>query len=96
MDRKKYSYDVKKQVVEMYFEGHPIVDIVTKFEISNRRRVHEWVKKVKENGYDALNDTRGHKSKGKSKKEDQTLEEKYERLQLENLYLKKLLDLKRG
>lgn len=93
---KKYPYEVKKQIVEMYFEGHSVPDLVEQFDVKNRRRIYEWVNKVRAGGYEALGDLRGSQSKGKSKKEKYTLEEKYERLKLENEYLKKLLDLKRG
>lgn len=80
----------------MYFEGYMVTELVKKFDIKNRRRVYEWVAKVRELGYDGLYDARGARSTGKKKKEHQTIEEKYKRLELENLYLKKLLDLKRG
>ncbi|MEH7239581.1 helix-turn-helix domain-containing protein [Bacillus sp. JJ1562] len=90
-----YPYDLKKQVVEMFLEGHSASELAKKFEIKNQRRVYDWVEKVRADGYSALNDTRGQKSKGKSKKK-KTLEEEFELLKLENEYLKKLLDLKRG
>ncbi|TCP16200.1 helix-turn-helix protein [Scopulibacillus darangshiensis] len=99
MDRRnprKYPYDLKKQVVEMYLEGHPLNELVEKFDLGNVRRVYEWAKRVREGGYKALNDQRGLKSKGKRRKNGETPEEEIERLKLENQYLKKLLDLKRG
>lgn len=98
MDKKKqtYSFDLKKQVVEMYLEGTSVIDLTDKFNLGNRRRVYEWVDKVRTGGYEALKDLRGINSKGKSKKEKESLEEENERLKLENEYLKKLLDLKRG
>ncbi|HED0876548.1 TPA: helix-turn-helix domain-containing protein [Campylobacter jejuni] len=95
-NKNTYTYDLKKQAVEMYFEGHSVPDLVDEFEIQNRRTLYEWINSVKTEGYQALYDHRGRKSQGKKKKEGQTLEEKYEHLQLENEYLKKLLDLKRG
>lgn len=95
-DTKKYPVELKKQVVEMYLEGHSPTDLVKKFEIKNVRRVYEWAAKARKHGYGALDDKRGLNSTGRKKKEAQTLEEKYERLKLENEYLKKLLDLKRG
>lgn len=91
-----YSYDLKKQVVQMYFEGYTVMDLIKKFNIKNRRTVYDWTAKVREFGYEGLYDTRGSRSTGKKKKEHETTEEKYKRLELENLYLKKLLDLKRG
>lgn len=80
----------------MYLQGVPTSELVVKFELSHRRRVSDWVRKVREGGYEALKIQTGAKSKGKSKKGQLSLEEKYERLLLEVEYLKKLLDLKRG
>lgn len=80
----------------MYLEGYSGSEVAKKLEVRNARRVTEWVSKARESGYGALEDKRGLKSKGKSKKEELAIEEKYERLKLENEYLKKLLDLKRG
>src|SRR5690625_7962355 len=94
--RRTYSFDLKKQVVEMYFEGYTVKDLVEKFDIKNRRRVYDWTATVREYGYDGLYDARGSTSTGKKKKQGKTSEETYERLELENLYLKKLLDLNRG
>jgi len=94
--KKRYAFELKKQVVKEYFEGYSVPDLVEKYGIGNRRRVYEWATKVREGGYAALEDKRGLKSKGKKKKDELSLEEKYERLKLENLYLKKLLALKRG
>lgn len=93
---KTYSYDLKKQVVEKYLEGHSASELVDEFEIKNRRTIYDWVNKAKIEGFKGLEDQRGLQSKGKSKKDEDTIEQKYERLKLENMYLKKLLDLKRG
>lgn len=93
--KQKYTFDQRKQVVEKYLQGELVDNLVEEFQLSNRGMVYDWVKKVKANGYAALNDQRGLRNKGK-KKEEPTLEEKYERVCLENQYLKKLLDLKRG
>ncbi|MFA9560692.1 helix-turn-helix domain-containing protein [Evansella sp. AB-rgal1] len=93
---KNYPYEVKKQIVEMYFEGHSVTDLVEQFEVRDRRRIYDWIEKAREEGYRALEDGRGLRSTGKKKKEEQSLEEEYEKLKLENEYLKKLLDLKRG
>jgi transposase-like protein len=87
---RKYSYDLKKQVVEKYFEGYSVPDLVQEFDIKNRRRVYEWIHKVKQGGYEALYDGR----RLKTKKNHQITE--IERLKLENEYLKKLLELQRG
>jgi len=91
----KYPVELKQQAVESYLEGHSVSEIVSKFDIKNPRRIYDWVARVKECGYEGLNDRRGLHRIGTKKNED-TLEEKYMRLKLENEYLKKLLDLQRG
>lgn len=91
-----YSYDLRKQVVEMYLEGHAASDLVERFNLSNSRNIYDWVKKAREGGFKALEDHRGLHNKEKAKINELSIEEKYERLKLENEYLKKLLDLKRG
>lgn len=81
----------------MYLEGYTGSEVAKKLDIANRRRVLEWVQQVKtDGGFKALDDKRGLKSNGKKAKNESTLEEKYVKLKLENKYLKKLLDLKRG
>lgn len=94
--KRKYPYELKKQIVEEYLEGNPASELEEKFEVGNRRRITEWAKIVREQGYQGLEDQRGKKSKGKSKKEEKSLEEKYELACLEIEYLKKLLHLQRG
>jgi len=90
-----YGFDLKKEIVELYFEGHSAVDLAKRFELSNRRRVSEWVKQVREAGtFEVLRDTRGLANKGKTKLFKEALKEENERLTLENLYLKKLIALK--
>lgn len=96
VNQKSYPVELKKQVVEMYFEGYSTSYLVKKFNITSRRTVNNWITKARKHGFKGLNDARGLHSTGKKKKEEQTLEQKYERLKLENEYLKKLLDLKRG
>lgn len=88
----KYSYDLKKQVVEKFFEGYGVPELMEEFQIK-KRTVYDWITKVKEGGYEALYDNRGMKNR-KTEKESYMTE--IERLRLENEYLKKLLDLKRG
>lgn len=91
-----YSFELKKQVVELYFEGYSAVELVERFDLGNRRRVTEWTKKVREAGtMDALKDTRGLSNKGRTREKKESIAEEIERLKLENLYLKKLIDLKR-
>ena len=90
-----YDFQMKKEVVELYFEGYSAVELTERFKLGNRRRVSEWAKKVRDAGtMEALKDTRGLANKGRTKKKKETIEEENERLKLENLYLKKLIELK--
>ncbi|WP_153062651.1 hypothetical protein [Metasolibacillus meyeri] len=79
----------------MYLAGTSTAEIMETFPIANRRRVTEWVKAVREaNTLEVLLPNQGRPHKNKEKQE--SIEAENERLKLENLYLKKLLDLKRG
>lgn len=92
---KRYPYELKKEVVELYFEGESATELTEKFNISNRRRIYDWVAIVREHGYTALE--RGvPKTTDEIESQETTLKEENTRLKLENEYLKKLLDLKRG
>jgi len=41
---RKYPYELDTQVVESFFEGESAIDLTEKFEVSNRRRIYDWVK----------------------------------------------------
>ena len=89
--RKNYTFELKKQVVELYMERHTAIELAEKYEIADRRRIYEWVNKVKEAGtMDALKDTRGLANKGKTKEVKYSMEKEMERLKLENDYLKNI------
>jgi transposase-like protein len=90
-----YTFEFKKQVIEKYFEGYSSTEVAKIYNI-HRRRVSEWVKIVKEGGYEALLTKREKVAKQKQSPVEKSLEEKYLLLQLENEYLKKLLDLRKG
>ena len=91
-----YPFEMKKKVVELYFEGHSATDLAKRFDLTSRKRVTDWVSKVRKAGtMDALNDTRGLSNKGITRKKKESMLEENERLKLEILYLKKLIDLKR-
>ena len=95
VEHKKYSFETKKKVVELYFEGKSAITIAKENNISSDRRVLAWSKKVRDaNSFEVLRDTRG-KRKHKVVNKSKTLEEENERLRIENLYLKKLLDLRK-
>lgn len=89
---KTHSYDFKKRIVEKYFEGYAVRDLLKEYQLK-KRTVYDWITLVKEGGYEALYDRRGRKNR-KNEKEHYLTEN--ERLRLENEYLKKLLDLKKG
>ena len=96
--QKRYSYELKKTVVEKYLQGHAIVDLIEEYNISAPRVANRWVNKVREGGYEALKDTRGMKSIGRKKNdqnEEETKNELIERQALQIEYLKKLLELER-
>lgn len=94
-----YSYELKKKAVELYYEGYSRTEIAERLEIKNKRLINEWVVKVEKEGWDGIKDRRGQKKgagKGRPPKRTLTLEEENQRLKAENLYLKKLLEQKRG
>lgn len=91
-----YTFELKKQVVELYLEGYSAMELKERFGLRDRRRVSEWAKKVRDAGtMDVLKDTRGLANKGITRKKKESMVEENERLKLENLYLKKLIELKR-
>ena len=55
---KKYSFEIKKKVVELYFEGQSAITIAKENNISSDRRVLAWSKMVREaNSFEVLRDT---------------------------------------
>lgn len=97
MKNKKYPYELKKQVVELYYEGESAINLTERFDLSNRRRVYEWTTIVREHGYSALEyGIPKERDTGEGEADETILRKEVSRLKLENEYLKKLLDLKRG
>ncbi|MBM7676980.1 helix-turn-helix domain-containing protein [Gracilibacillus alcaliphilus] len=99
---KTYSYEMKKQVVEKYFEGHAIRDLVQAYPISDERVARRWVQKVREGGYEALmrkgqtaRKRRKENLEKKAKKKELTKDEIIEHQALQIELLKKLLELER-
>jgi len=93
---KSYSFETKKKAVELYFEGRSAITIAKEFHLSSDRIVQEWSKKVRDaNSFEVLKNRRGRKKQSEEKRKE-TLEEENERLRIENLYLKKLLELRKG
>jgi transposase len=67
--------------------------------VKNQRMINEWVNKYERLRKERLKDKRGAKKgmgKGRPRKTSLTLEEENQILKSENLYLKKLLEQKRG
>ena len=95
--QKVYSYELKKTVVQKYFEGHALRDFAKEYNISAARVASRWVNKVREGGYEALKDKRKMKKNAGNLKpsEDETKNEIIERQALQIEYLKKLLELER-
>ena len=54
MKQMKYPYELKKQVVELFFEGESVPELTKRFSIKSRRRIYDWVAIVREHGYTAL------------------------------------------
>jgi transposase len=97
--QKTYSYELKLKAIKLYFDGFTRTEIAEECNITNKKMVNHWVNKYKQGGPNALKDKRGLKrgmDKGRKRKITLTLEEENERLKAENLYLKKLIDQKRG
>ena len=97
MAYKRYPYELKKEMVELYFEGHSAEELAKKHNIGNRSRINEWVRAVQKSGtFDVLKPHQGQIIEKKPKEKKLSLEKENERLALENLYLKKLLGLRKG
>lgn len=97
MAYQKYSYELKKEMVELYFEGHSAEELAKKHNIGHRSRINEWVRAVRKAGtFDVLKPYQGQIIEKLPKEKKLSLEKENERLALENLYLKKLLELRKG
>lgn len=97
----RYSFEVKKQVVERLAAGEPKVDLAKEFGIDSVRSITRWAKAWREGGDEALKGRRlshdpecscnGSATDNSNKELDLELE----RLRAENAILKKLRDLGR-
>ena len=94
MKQMKYPYELKKQVVELFFEGESVPELTKRFSIKSRRRIYDWVAIVREHGYTAL-EYGVPKTTNEKDRETSDLKKENARLKLENEYLKKVLDLRR-
>lgn len=97
MANQKYTFELKKEIVEKYFEGYSGDQLAEEYSLSHRSRVYGWVKEVREAGtFDVLKPFKGRVKETVSKEKKLSIEEEMERLRLENMYLKKLLELRKG
>ncbi|MDE3839662.1 transposase [Bacillus methanolicus] len=94
-----YSFELKMQAIQLYYSGYSRTEIAEMLKVKNKRLINEWVNKYERLGEEGLRDKRGAKKgmgKGRPRKTSLTLEEENQLLKAENLYLKKLLEQKRG
>lgn len=94
MANKKYSDELKKQVVKEYLAGARLMDLVRKYDLSGKNRVLRWRDKYLE--YGSFPDNRGKGTSGKPHKIDtaqMTKDEYIVYLEMENEILKKLRSL---
>ena len=72
----------------------PIMTVAIDLGLPHDSLLHKWIKKYKENGYNIVERKRGRSTMTKvpKKKENETKDEKIERLEKENEYLKAELE----
>jgi len=94
MANRKYSDELKKQVVEEYLAGARLMDLVRKYDLSGKNRVLRWRDKYLVCG--SFPDGRGKGTTGRPHKLDtsqMTKDEYIAYLEMENEILKKLRSL---
>lgn len=94
MRNKKYSDELKEQVVKEYLAGSRMLDLVRKYDLSDKSRIQRWKNKYLE--YGEFPDGRGKKSGGRPRKVEPSVmtEQEYIRyLEMENDILKQLRSL---
>lgn len=96
--RKSYAYETKKQAVEMYFEGYSTNEVADRLEIQNPSSIRDWARQVKATkSFDVLREKRrGPRDTPAPKTELEVTKAKLERAELEIMYLKKLIALRKG
>ena len=98
--RKNYPYETKKQAVELYFEGLSTKEVAERLEIQNPSSIRYWSGLVKEaKSFDVLREKRRgprEAGSGAPKTELEVTKAKLERAELEIMYLKKLIALRKG
>ncbi len=94
MANKKYSNELKKKVVEEYLAGVRLMDLVRKYDLTDKSRVLRWRDKYIK--YGEFPDGRGKGAKGRPHKTDtskMTKDEYIQYLEMENDILKQLSSL---
>ena len=94
----KYTEEFKLMVVQEYLTGTMgYLRLANKYNLPSTYPIRKWVKKYefsKGDAVSAFEDQRKYLS-GRPRKKDLSLEEKVIRLEAENAFLKKLMDLRR-
>lgn len=94
----KYSFEIKKEVVERFLAGETRMELAKEFDLSSDEQVRMWVHDWREGGDDALRPKPKGRPRGSAKPvvvtEEDKLRRELERLRAENAYLKKLRDLR--
>lgn len=94
MKNRKYSNELKEQVVKEYLSGSGMMELVRKYDLSDKSRIRRWKEKYLE--YGGFPDGRGNKGGGRRRKVDPSAmtEQEYIRyLEMENDILKQLRSL---
>lgn len=96
--KKSYPYETKKKAVEMYHEGWRVEEVAEQLEIHQPRNIHRWVRLVKEaSSFKVLREKRrGPSPGGPQRTELEIVKAELERKDLEVMYLKKLIALRKG
>lgn len=91
-----YPKGFKEEAVNRVLINHESVwSVSLDLGFSNDGMLQNWIKKYKENGYNIVERKRGRSTMQKKptkQKKNETIEEKFKRLEEENLYLKAELD----
>lgn len=92
---KRYSVELKEQVVKEYLSGTGMMELVRKYELADKSRVRKWVEKYRV--YGGFEDGRGKSQGGGRPKKanpcDMTQEAYIQYLEMENAVLKQLRSL---
>lgn len=83
---KQYSKEIKKKAIKLYLEeGMSTKEINKKLEIKDPNRIYNWVIEYRKEGEKVFEK----KPRGRKKKQEESIEEKIARLEMENEILKK-------